>query len=69
MGRPMTPSPMNPMSCGMAFGGSYVEGWKYVNLRRHFIYEKRSIDGGAQWAVFEPKSAMPPGRASILARE
>jgi phage tail sheath protein FI len=53
----------------MAFGGSYVEGWKYVNLRRHFIYEKRSIDGGAQWAVFEPKSAMPPGRASILARE
>jgi phage tail sheath protein FI len=35
--------------------GSYVEEWKYVNPRRHFIYEKRSIDAGTQWAVFEPK--------------
>ncbi|MDJ0642075.1 MAG: phage tail sheath subtilisin-like domain-containing protein [Erythrobacter sp.] len=28
--------------------------WKYVNLRRYFIYLERSIDKGTQWAVFEP---------------
>lgn len=28
--------------------------WKYVNLRRYFIYLERSIDRGTQWAVFEP---------------
>jgi phage tail sheath protein FI len=28
--------------------------WKYVNLRRYFIYLERSIDRGSQWAVFEP---------------
>lgn len=27
--------------------------WKYVNLRRYFIYLERSIDQGTQWAVFE----------------
>ncbi|MGB8510619.1 MAG: phage tail sheath subtilisin-like domain-containing protein, partial [Pyrinomonadaceae bacterium] len=28
--------------------------WKYVNLRRYFIYLERSIDRSTQWAVFEP---------------
>jgi phage tail sheath protein FI len=28
--------------------------WKYVNVRRYFIYLERSIDKGTQWAVFEP---------------
>ena len=28
--------------------------WKYVNLRRYFIYLEHSIDRGTQWAVFEP---------------
>ena len=28
--------------------------WKYVNLRRYFIYLERSLDRGTQWAVFEP---------------
>jgi phage tail sheath protein FI len=28
--------------------------WKYVNLRRYFIYLEHSIDLGTQWAVFEP---------------
>lgn len=28
--------------------------WKYVNIRRYFIYLERSIDKGTQWAVFEP---------------
>ncbi|WP_138735576.1 phage tail sheath family protein [Modestobacter excelsi] len=28
--------------------------WKYVNVRRLFIYLEESIDEGTQWAVFEP---------------
>jgi len=28
--------------------------WKYVNLRRYFIYLEHSIDKSTQWAVFEP---------------
>ena len=28
--------------------------WKYVNVRRLFLFLKQSIDEGTQWAVFEP---------------
>jgi phage tail sheath protein FI len=28
--------------------------WKYVSVRRLFIFVERSIDEGTQWAVFEP---------------
>ncbi|OLE52294.1 MAG: hypothetical protein AUG51_18855 [Acidobacteria bacterium 13_1_20CM_3_53_8] len=28
--------------------------WKYVNVRRYFIYLESSIDKGTQWAIFEP---------------
>jgi uncharacterized protein len=28
--------------------------WKYVNVRRYFIYLEHSIDRSTQWAVFEP---------------
>ena len=28
--------------------------WKYVNVRRLFIFIEHSIDRGTQWAVFEP---------------
>lgn len=28
--------------------------WKYVNVRRLFLYLERSIDKGTQWVVFEP---------------
>jgi len=28
--------------------------WKYVNVRRYFIYLEHSIDQSTQWAVFEP---------------
>jgi uncharacterized protein len=28
--------------------------WKYVNVRRLFIYLEHSIDQGTQWTVFEP---------------
>jgi phage tail sheath protein FI len=28
--------------------------WKYINVRRLFIYVEESIDKGTQWVVFEP---------------
>ena len=28
--------------------------WKYVNLRRYFLYLEQSIERGTQWVVFEP---------------
>lgn len=28
--------------------------WKYINVRRYFIYLEHSIDRSTQWAVFEP---------------
>jgi Bacteriophage tail sheath protein len=28
--------------------------WKYVNVRRLFLYVEKSIDHGTQWVVFEP---------------
>jgi phage tail sheath protein FI len=28
--------------------------WKYINVRRIFIYVEASIDRGTQWVVFEP---------------
>jgi uncharacterized protein len=28
--------------------------WRYVSLRRYFIYLEHSIDRGTQWTVFEP---------------
>jgi Bacteriophage tail sheath protein len=28
--------------------------WRYVNIRRLFIYLEHSIDDGTQWTVFEP---------------
>jgi len=30
--------------------------WKYVNVRRLFIYMEHSIDKHTQWAVFEPNN-------------
>ena len=30
--------------------------WKYINVRRLFIFIEQSIDRGTQWAVFEPNS-------------
>lgn len=28
--------------------------WKYLNVRRYFVFLERSIERGTQWAVFEP---------------
>jgi hypothetical protein len=32
--------------------------WKYVNVRRYFLYLERSIELSTQWAVFEPNGTM-----------
>ena len=32
--------------------------WKYVNVRRLFLYLEESIDEGTQWVVFEPNDEM-----------
>ena len=36
--------------------------WKYVNVRRYFVYLERSIDSGTQWAVFEPNGDASVGQ-------
>jgi hypothetical protein len=35
-------------------GGDRNMEWKYINVRRLFLYLQESIDGGTQWVVFEP---------------
>lgn len=36
--------------------------WKYINVRRLFIYLEESIDEGTQWVVFEPNNEKLWGR-------
>ena len=38
-------------------GGDRNAEWKYVNVRRLFIFLRESIDQGTQWVVFEPNDA------------
>lgn len=35
-------------------GGDKNGEWKYINVRRLFLYLRESIDEGTQWVVFEP---------------
>jgi phage tail sheath protein FI len=35
-------------------GGDKNSEWKYVNVRRLFLFLRESIDEGTQWVVFEP---------------
>ncbi|MGR9087501.1 MAG: phage tail sheath family protein [Gammaproteobacteria bacterium] len=35
-------------------GGDQNSEWKYINVRRVFLYLRESIDEGTQWVVFEP---------------
>ena len=37
-----------------ADAGSSDPEWKYVNVRRLFIFVERSLELGLQWVVFEP---------------
>lgn len=43
-------------------GGDRNDEWKYVNIRRTFLYLKESIDEGTQWVVFEPNDRMLWGK-------
>jgi uncharacterized protein len=36
--------------------------WKYVNVRRLFLFLEETIDEGTQWVVFEPNSPMLWGK-------
>lgn len=38
-------------------GGDKNSEWKYVSVRRLFLYIRESIDEGTQWVVFEPNDA------------
>jgi phage tail sheath protein FI len=35
-------------------GGDANTEWKYINVRRLFLFLRESIDEGTQWVVFEP---------------
>jgi phage tail sheath protein FI len=37
-------------------GGDANGEWKYLNVRRTFLYLRKSIDRGTQWVVFEPNT-------------
>ena len=41
---------------GRTLGGDANGEWKYINVRRTFLYLRKSIDQGTQWAVFEPNN-------------
>jgi phage tail sheath protein FI len=38
-------------------GGDANGEWKYVNVRRLFLFLRESIDEGTQWVVFEPNDS------------
>jgi phage tail sheath protein FI len=38
------------------------DAWKYINVRRLFIFLEASLDQGTQWAVFEPNDQKLWGR-------
>lgn len=37
-------------------GGDANAEWKYINVRRLFLFLRESIDEGTQWVVFEPNT-------------
>jgi phage tail sheath protein FI len=46
-------------------GGDKNGEWKYVNVRRVFLYIRESIDEGTQWAVFEPNDEKLWGKLKL----
>jgi phage tail sheath protein FI len=43
-------------------GGDKNGEWKYINVRRTFLFLKKSIDEGTQWVVFEPNDMVLWGK-------
>jgi uncharacterized protein len=50
---------------GRTAGGDKNGEWKYVNVRRTFLYIRESIDEGTQWAVFEPNDEKLWGKLKL----
>jgi phage tail sheath protein FI len=50
---------------GRTLGGDRNSEWKYVSVRRTFLYIKESIDEGTQWVVFEPNDAKLWGKIRL----
>lgn len=61
---------LNPrgVNCIRSFAGTGIRiwgartlssdgGWRYINVRRLFIYVAASMDAGLQWVVFEPNNS------------
>ena len=40
--------------CARTLAANQDNEWKYINVRRLFLFLRESIDQGTQWAVFEP---------------
>lgn len=43
--------------------------WKYINIRRLFLYLEESLDKGTQWVVFEPNNEKLWGRVKATVNE
>ena len=54
-----SPSPASNTTCSI---GSAVRLWKYINVRRLFIFVEESLKANTNWVVFEPNSEALWGR-------
>lgn len=50
---------MTPSGGAKTHPAGAPSGWKYVNVRRLFVYVEHFIEEGANWAVFERKPSAP----------
>ena len=46
-------------------GGDKNSEWKYISVRRFFLFLRESIDEGTQWVVFEPNDASLWGKIRL----
>jgi phage tail sheath protein FI len=42
-----------------------LSGWKYVNVRRLFVFIEQFIEEGAHWAVFERNRPSAPTTSAL----
>ena len=56
----------NPTVWGArTLGGDANTEWKYINVRRLFLFLRESIDEGTQWVVFEPNTPDLWGKITV----
>ncbi|NOY65344.1 MAG: hypothetical protein GXO97_08130 [Nitrospirae bacterium] len=61
-----------PGKGNLVWGGRTVASdplWKYINIRRLFIYMEESIERATQWVVFEPNNEKLWGRVKATVTE